>query len=83
MIWSNLIGVGVILDDPTSQLNDIPREVGNKGDVVHAQKIHPKERFKVRTQEGDNIAASAGEVHGDWFLVMAFVGIQKDIAEGG
>jgi hypothetical protein len=83
LVWSNLTRVGVALNDPTSQWNDVPREVDNEVDVVRVQKICPKERFKVRTQKSRNFVAGTGEVHSDQFLVVAFVGIQKDIAKGG
>jgi hypothetical protein len=83
LVGSNHVGVSVVLNDPTSQWNDILREVGNEGDVSRAEKIRPKERVKVWTWESGDIAAGAGEVRGDRFLVVAFVGIQKDIAKGG
>jgi hypothetical protein len=83
LVWSNLVGVGVVLDDSTSQQNDVTREVGNKGDAMHAQKMCPEEHIEGRAQEGGNAVAGAGEVRGDRFLVMMFVGIQKDLAKGG
>jgi hypothetical protein len=47
---------------------------------MRAQKMSPKERVKVRTWEGRNVTVGAGEVRGDRFLVMTFVGIQKGIS---
>ena len=83
MVWSDIAGVSVGLDDPTSQQNDLLREVSNKVDVLCAQKIFPKERVNVRTWDCGNIAAGAGEVHCEWFLVVASVAVQEDIAKGG
>ncbi len=83
MVWSDLVGVSIILNDLTSQRNDVPRKVSNEEDVTCAQKFCRKECIKVRTREGGNVPAGTGEVCSDQFLVVAFMCIQKDIAEGG
>jgi hypothetical protein len=43
--------------DTTPLRNDVPGKIGDKGDVVGAEVVHPKHLVKIRAREGRDLAA--------------------------